>query len=114
MTRNVRACGVSRYLLVCRLEDAVAAFEAEVQVRPSIPPHPPTAPSASMRAQIRPDNSDGWLSLGLSHAENDNDVAAIAALGKAVEANGGVHALLLPVFLRFPLCTHLQATTWRR
>jgi hypothetical protein len=42
----------------------------------------------SKRVQIRPDNSDGWLSLGLSHAENDNDVAAIAALGKAVEANG--------------------------
>jgi hypothetical protein len=50
-----------------------------------------------MRAQIRPDNSDGWLSLGLSHAENDNDVAAIAALGKAVEANGGVYWLLLRV-----------------
>ena len=37
--------------------------------------------------QQEPESSDAWLTLGLAHAENDEDVKAIVALNRAVEAD---------------------------
>ena len=37
--------------------------------------------------QQNPDNSDAWLTLGLAHAENDEDIKAIIALNRAVQAD---------------------------
>ncbi|EKX40019.1 hypothetical protein GUITHDRAFT_114013 [Guillardia theta CCMP2712] len=49
------------------LVESVQALEAEVQEHP--------------------DNCDAWLTLGLAHAENDEDVKAIIALNRAVQAD---------------------------
>lgn len=37
--------------------------------------------------QQHPDNSDAWLTLGLAHAEQDEDIKAIVALNRAVQAD---------------------------
>ena len=52
--------------------EAINAFEAEVQKEP--------------------ENSDAWLSLGLAHAENDEDVKAIIALNRAVQVSAKMRA----------------------
>ena len=49
------------------VKESILAFEAEVQKNS--------------------DNSDAWLSLGLAHAENDEDIKAIIALNRAVNCD---------------------------
>jgi peroxin-5 len=49
------------------LSEAVLALEAEVLKNP--------------------DNAEGWRLLGVTHAENDDDQQAIAAMMRAQEAN---------------------------
>ncbi|KAJ1468182.1 hypothetical protein T484DRAFT_1856216 [Baffinella frigidus] len=43
----------------------------------------------ALEAEVQqdPDNSDAWLTLGLAHAENDEDGKAIVALNRAVQAD---------------------------
>lgn len=49
------------------VRESVMAFEAEIQKNP--------------------ENSDAWLSLGLAHAENDEDIKAIIALNRCSAAH---------------------------